>query len=110
MLGYPAEGIIGRSFLDLIDPQDRDVARQLFERSQLQPGVPTLGEVRMRPREDAQAPRHFEMTATDLLDDSTVSRWSTTASATTPETSSCATSRNGWPAAYGRETPSPPRR
>jgi predicted signal transduction protein with EAL and GGDEF domain len=26
----------------------------------------------MRPREDAQAPRHFEMTATDLLDDSTV--------------------------------------
>ena len=40
----------------------------------------------------------------------TVSRWSTTASATTPETSSCATSRNGWPAAYGRETPSPPRR
>jgi diguanylate cyclase (GGDEF)-like protein len=26
----------------------------------------------MRPREDAQAPRHFEMTATDLLDDATV--------------------------------------
>jgi diguanylate cyclase (GGDEF)-like protein/PAS domain S-box-containing protein len=72
VLGYPAEGIIGRSFLDLIDPQDQDVARQLFERSRLHPGVPTVGEVRMRPREDAQAPRHFEMTATDLLDDATV--------------------------------------
>jgi diguanylate cyclase (GGDEF)-like protein/PAS domain S-box-containing protein len=72
VLGYPTEGIIGRSFLDLVDPQDQEIARQLFERSQMQPGVPTVGEVRMRPREDAQAPRHFEMTATDLLDDSTV--------------------------------------
>jgi diguanylate cyclase (GGDEF)-like protein/PAS domain S-box-containing protein len=72
VLGYPTEGIIGRSFLDLIDPPDLDIARQLFERSQTQPGVPTVGEVRMRPREDAQAPRLFEMTATDLLDDSTV--------------------------------------
>jgi diguanylate cyclase (GGDEF)-like protein/PAS domain S-box-containing protein len=72
VLGYPAEGIIDRSFLDLIDPQDQDIARRLFEGSQMQPGVPTVGEVRMRPREDVQALRHFEMTATDLLDDSTV--------------------------------------
>ena len=72
VLGYPTEAIIGRSFLNLIDPHDQDIARQLFERSQLQPGVPTVGEVHMRPREDMQAPRHFEMTATDLLDDSTV--------------------------------------
>jgi PAS domain S-box-containing protein len=36
-------------------------------------GYPTqdIREVRMRPREDVQALRHFEMTATDLLDDST---------------------------------------
>jgi diguanylate cyclase (GGDEF)-like protein/PAS domain S-box-containing protein len=72
VLGYPTEGIIGRSFLDLIDPHDQDVATELFERSQLRPGVPTVGEVRMRPREDVQAPRHFELTATDLLDDATV--------------------------------------
>ena len=72
VLGYPTEEIIGGSFLDLVDPQDQDTARQLFERSKLQPEVPTVGEVRMRPREDVQAPRHFEMTATDLLDDSTV--------------------------------------
>ncbi len=72
VLGYPTEAIIGRSFLNLIDPHDQDIARQLFERSQMQPGVPTVGEVHMRPREDMQAPRHFEMTATDLLDDSTV--------------------------------------
>jgi PAS domain S-box-containing protein len=72
VLGYPTQGIIGRSFLDLIDPHDQDIARQLFEPSRMQPGVPTVGEVRMRPREDVQAPRHFEMTATDLLDDSTV--------------------------------------
>ena len=72
VLGYPTEAIIGRSFLNLIDPHDQDIARQLFERSQLQPGMPTVGEVHMRPRDDMQAPRHFEMTATDLLDDSTV--------------------------------------
>jgi PAS domain S-box-containing protein len=60
VLGYPTEDIIGRSFLNLIDPHDQDIARQLFERSQMQPGVPTVGEVRMRPREDMRAPRHFE--------------------------------------------------
>ena len=43
-----------------------------FERSQLQPGVPTIGEVHMRALGDEQAPRRFEMTATDLLDDPTV--------------------------------------
>jgi diguanylate cyclase (GGDEF)-like protein/PAS domain S-box-containing protein len=72
VLGYSTEDIIGRSFLDLIDPDDRDVARQLFERSQVRPGVPTVGELRMRPLGDEQAPRRFEMTATDLLDDPTV--------------------------------------
>lgn len=122
----------------------------------------------MRPREDMQAPRHFEMTATDLLDDSTVrglalnyrditeralyeqqlsqqafhdaltslpnralfqdrlehalrQRGQTVgllfvdldqfkvvndSLGTTPETSSSAMSRNGWPAAYGKGTPS----
>jgi diguanylate cyclase (GGDEF)-like protein/PAS domain S-box-containing protein len=72
VLGYPAEGIIGTSFLDLVEPDDQDIARQLFERSQLRPGVPTVGEVRMRPLEDEQAPRRFEMTTTDLLGDPTV--------------------------------------
>jgi diguanylate cyclase (GGDEF)-like protein/PAS domain S-box-containing protein len=72
VLGYPTEDIIGRSFLDLIELDDRDIARQLFERSQMRPGVPTMGEVRMRPLGDEQAPRRFEMTATDLLDDPTV--------------------------------------
>jgi diguanylate cyclase (GGDEF)-like protein/PAS domain S-box-containing protein len=72
VLGYPTESIIGRSFLDLVEPGDQDAARQLFERSRLQPGAPTLGEVRMRPIGDGQAPRRFEMTATDLLDDPTV--------------------------------------
>jgi PAS domain S-box-containing protein len=71
VLGHPTQDIIGRSFLDLIDPHGQDIARQVFERSQMQPGVPTVGEVCMRPREDVQALRHFEMRATDLLDDST---------------------------------------
>lgn len=47
-------------------------ARELFEESRRRPGLPTMGEVRMRPRGDGQAPRRFEMTATDLLDDPTV--------------------------------------
>src|SRR6266508_3973965 len=72
VLGYPPEDIIGRPFLDLIEPDDQDIARQLFEQSQTRPGMPTMGEVRMRPLGDGQAPRRFEMTATDLLDDPTV--------------------------------------
>jgi diguanylate cyclase (GGDEF)-like protein/PAS domain S-box-containing protein len=72
VLGYPTESIIGRSFLDLVDPDDQDIARQLFEQSQRGPGMPTMGEVRMRPLREEQAPRRFEMTATDLLDDPTV--------------------------------------
>jgi diguanylate cyclase (GGDEF)-like protein/PAS domain S-box-containing protein len=72
VLGHPTEHLIGRSFLDLIDPDDQDIARQLFERSQTRPGLPTMGEVRMRPLGDEQAPRRFEMTATDLLADPTV--------------------------------------
>jgi diguanylate cyclase (GGDEF)-like protein/PAS domain S-box-containing protein len=72
VLGYPPEEIIGRSFLDLIEPDDQDIARQLFERSRTRPGVPTVGEVRMRPLADEEPPRRFEMTATDLLRDPTV--------------------------------------
>jgi diguanylate cyclase (GGDEF)-like protein/PAS domain S-box-containing protein len=72
VLGYRTEDIIGRSFLDLIDTDDREVARDLFGESRRRPGRPTVGEVRMRPRGDGQAPRRFEMTATDLLDDPTV--------------------------------------
>ncbi|HEV8526462.1 MAG TPA: diguanylate cyclase, partial [Actinomycetes bacterium] len=72
VLGYPPEDIIGRPFLDLIEPDDQDIARQLFEQSQTRSGMPTMGEVRMRPLGDGQAPRRFEMTATDLLDDPTV--------------------------------------
>ena len=72
VLGYPAKGTIGRSFLDLVEPDDHGIATQLFERSQTQPGLPTLGEVHMRALGDEQAPRRFEMTATDLLDDPTV--------------------------------------
>jgi diguanylate cyclase (GGDEF)-like protein/PAS domain S-box-containing protein len=72
VLGYPTEDIIGRSFLDLIELDDQDSARELFERSQMRPGVPIIAEVRMRPLGDGQAPRRFEMTATDLLEDPTV--------------------------------------
>jgi diguanylate cyclase (GGDEF)-like protein/PAS domain S-box-containing protein len=72
VLGYRTEDIIGRSFLDLVDRDDRVTARELFEESRRRPGLPTMGEVRMRPRGDGQAPRRFEMTATDLLDDPTV--------------------------------------
>jgi PAS domain S-box-containing protein len=72
VLGYPAEEIIGRSLLDLVEPDDQDIARELFARCQTRPGVPTIGEVRMRPLGDEQAPRRFEVTATDLLDDPTV--------------------------------------
>jgi PAS domain S-box-containing protein len=72
VLGYPTREIIGRSFLDLVEPDDQDTARQLFERSQMRPGAPTMGEVRMRPLGDGQPPRRFGMTATDLLDDPTV--------------------------------------
>jgi diguanylate cyclase (GGDEF)-like protein/PAS domain S-box-containing protein len=72
VLGYPPEGIIGRSFLDLVEPDDRDLAGQLFERSRARPGAPTVGEVRMRSFADGQEPRRFEVTATDLLDDPTV--------------------------------------
>ena len=76
MLGYRTEDLIGRSFLDLIDPDHREVATELFEQSRQRPGQPTVGEVRMRPRGHEQAPRRFEMTATDLLDDPTVRGWS----------------------------------
>jgi len=72
VLGYRAEDLIGRTFLDLIEPDDQEAAKQLFERPQVRPGVPTVGEIRMRPLGDGQAPRRFEMTATDLLDDPTV--------------------------------------
>jgi PAS domain S-box-containing protein len=167
VLGYPPEGIIGRSFLDLVEPDDWDLARQLFERSRARPGAPTVGEVHMPSLADGQEPRRFEVTATDLLDDATVRglvlnyrditeralyeqrltqqafhdaltglpnralfhdrlehalrqrgrtvgllfvdldrfKWSTTASATTPVTSSSATSPSGWPAACATGTP-----
>jgi diguanylate cyclase (GGDEF)-like protein/PAS domain S-box-containing protein len=72
VLGYRTGSIIGRSFLDLVEPDDQDDAGQLFERSQVRPGVPTMGEVHLRPLGDGQAPRRFEMTATNLLDDPTV--------------------------------------
>jgi diguanylate cyclase (GGDEF)-like protein/PAS domain S-box-containing protein len=72
VLGYPLGELIGRSFLDLVEPDDRDLAGQLFERSQARPGEPTVGEIRMRPLGDEQASRRFELTATDLLDDPTV--------------------------------------
>jgi diguanylate cyclase (GGDEF)-like protein/PAS domain S-box-containing protein len=72
VLGYPPEEIIGRSFLDLVEPDDRDTASELFERCRGRPGSPTVAEVRMRPLGDEQAPRRFEMTATDLLRDPTV--------------------------------------
>jgi diguanylate cyclase (GGDEF)-like protein/PAS domain S-box-containing protein len=72
VLGYRTGSIIGRSFLDLVEPDDRDDAGQLFERSQVRPGVPTMGEIHLRPLGDGQAPRRFEMTATNLLDDPTV--------------------------------------
>jgi diguanylate cyclase (GGDEF)-like protein/PAS domain S-box-containing protein len=72
VLGHPAQGTIGRPFLDLVDPHDQSVARQLFERSRTRPGVPTVEEVRMRPLGEGLAPRRFEMTATDLIDDPTV--------------------------------------
>jgi PAS domain S-box-containing protein len=72
VLGYPTRDTIGRSFLDVVELDDQDIARQLFERSQMRPGVPTMGEVHMRPLGHQQAPRRFEKTATDLLDDPTV--------------------------------------
>jgi diguanylate cyclase (GGDEF)-like protein/PAS domain S-box-containing protein len=72
VLGYSTEDIIGRSFLNLVELEDQDIARLLFEHSRLRPGVPTMGEVRMRSLADGQASRRFEMTATDLLDDPTV--------------------------------------
>jgi diguanylate cyclase (GGDEF)-like protein/PAS domain S-box-containing protein len=72
VLGYPTGHIIGRSFLDLVELDDQDVARRLFEQARLRPGLPTVGEVRMRPLGDGQAALRFEMTATDLLDDPTV--------------------------------------
>jgi len=49
VLGYPPEDLIGRSFRDLIEPDDRETAGQLFAQSRTRPGVPTMGEVRMRP-------------------------------------------------------------
>ena len=72
VLGYPTGHIIGRSLLDLVELDDQDLARRLFEQARLRPGLPTVGELRMRPLGDGQAPRRFEMTATDLLDDPTV--------------------------------------
>jgi diguanylate cyclase (GGDEF)-like protein/PAS domain S-box-containing protein len=72
VLGYLPEDLIGRSFPDLVEPDDRETAGQLFAQSRTRPGVPTMGEVRMRPLGEGQAARRFEMTATDLLDDPTV--------------------------------------
>jgi PAS domain S-box-containing protein len=67
VLGYPPEELIGRSFLDLVDPDDRDLAGQLFERSRARPGEPTVGEVRMReaPAGGARAPMGDEQARGD---------------------------------------------
>jgi diguanylate cyclase (GGDEF)-like protein/PAS domain S-box-containing protein len=72
VLGHPAEDLVGRVLLDLIEPDDRDAARHLVEQAQRRSGAPVVGEVRMCPVGDKEAPRRFEMTATDLLDDPTV--------------------------------------
>ncbi len=56
VLGYPTEDVIGRSFLDLVELDDQDIAGLLFEHSRLRPGVPTKGEVRMRPLAEGHAP------------------------------------------------------
>jgi PAS domain S-box-containing protein len=72
VLGHPAEGLIGRSLLDLIEPDDREAASDLFERARRGNGAPTVGELRMCPVGDDLAPLRFEMTATDLLDEPTV--------------------------------------
>ena len=56
VLGYPPEDLIGRSFLDLVDLDDRDLAGQLFERSRARPGEPTVGEVHMRPSGTSRRP------------------------------------------------------
>jgi diguanylate cyclase (GGDEF)-like protein/PAS domain S-box-containing protein len=71
VLGYPAEETIGRSLLELVDPDDRDHAAGLFEQAQLREAAPAVGELRMRPVAEGQ-PRRFEMTVTNLLDDPTV--------------------------------------
>jgi methyl-accepting chemotaxis protein len=43
VLGYPTEDIIGRSFLDLVAPDDEDVARQLFDGPGWSQGCPPWG-------------------------------------------------------------------
>jgi PAS domain S-box-containing protein len=74
VLGHPSEELIGRSLLDLVHPDDREVAERRFERSRVRrdPHDPVVGEVRMLPRDGESPPKRFEMTVTGLLHDPTV--------------------------------------
>jgi diguanylate cyclase (GGDEF)-like protein/PAS domain S-box-containing protein len=72
VLSHTADDLIGRSLLELVHPDDRDLVRRLFDQARLQHGAPVVGEARMRPRGDGEGSRRFEMTVTDLLDDPTV--------------------------------------
>src|SRR5919197_2524198 len=47
VLSHSAEDLIGRSLLELVHPDDRDLVRRLFDQARLRHGAPVVGEARM---------------------------------------------------------------
>jgi len=72
VLGYPADELLGTGMDALLDPDDQPSFRELLGRSVARPSASVVGELRLRPHADPQAPRRFEMTITNLLGDPTV--------------------------------------
>jgi diguanylate cyclase (GGDEF)-like protein/PAS domain S-box-containing protein len=72
VLGYPADELPGTGMDALLHPDDQPSFRELLGRSVARPSASVVGELRLRPHADPQAPRRFEVTITNLLHDPTV--------------------------------------
>jgi diguanylate cyclase (GGDEF)-like protein/PAS domain S-box-containing protein len=72
VLGYPADELLGTGMDALLHPDDQPSFRELLGRSVARPSASVVGELRLRPHADPQAPRRFEVTITNLLHDPTV--------------------------------------
>jgi diguanylate cyclase (GGDEF)-like protein/PAS domain S-box-containing protein len=66
VLGYPAESLYGRSFLELIHPEDKAAALAVGRDLVVAPGTTRTTQLRMRCADETW--REFEVHATNLLD------------------------------------------
>jgi PAS domain S-box-containing protein len=70
VLGYKPEEIVGQSFTELLHPEDRDRAREVFGRCLANPGIPFTTEVRCRHGDGTW--HHLEGTGVNRLDDPSI--------------------------------------